>query len=376
MKRFLMMSMLVLAAACSPEERDFTPGSSDSTTAASSGAGAGAVAVAGAGGGAGEGGGLPACGDGLSFCSGACADTSSDPEHCGACGHYCLGQRCVESRCEPLELASGGSEPLDIAVDDTTVYWVDSVARKIMMVPIGGGNAAAFIEADPDFSPRSLAVSSDSLYYTDSGLELVVRSSFDGEIFEILGEGQKYALAIAIDAANAYWTSADRGTVMKAPIDGGGDAVALATDQASPLGVAVDATHVYWVNEGGTVMKVPIEGGELIALAEGQAKPQDIAVDATHVYWTNDGGTVMAAPIEGGSPITLAEGQRNPRRIAIDDASVYWTNDDGSVRKVPLGGGDPITLAEGQDHPLGIAVDGTSVYWTNSAGGTVMKLPK
>lgn len=370
MKRFLMMSMLYLAAACSPEERDFAPGSSDSTSAASVGAGAGA------GEGGSGGGGLPACGDGLSFCSGACADTSSDPEHCGACGHYCLGQRCVESRCEPLELASGGSEPLDIAVDDTTVYWVDSVARKIMTVPIGGGNAAVFIEADPDFSPRSLAVSADSLYYTDSGLEHVVRSSFDGEIFEILGEGQTYPLAIAIDAANAYWTSADLGTVMKAPIDGGGDAVALATDQASPLGVVVDATHVYWVNEGGSVMKVPIEGGDLVTLAEGQAKPQDIAVGATHVYWTNDGGTVMAAPIEGGSPITLAEGQRNPRRIAIDDASAYWTNDDGSVRKVPFGGGDPITLAEGQEHPLGIAVDGTSVYWTNSAGGTVMKLPK
>ncbi len=99
-------------------------------------------------------------------------------------------------------------------------------------------------------------------------------------------------------------------------------------------------------------------------------------MDAAAVYWTNDGGTVMKAPLEGGSPVALAEGQRNPRKLAIDAESVYWTNDDGSVKKVPLGGGDPETLATGQDHPLGITVDATSVYWMNSAAGTGDEAPE
>ncbi|WP_437938124.1 hypothetical protein [Sorangium sp. So ce341] len=362
MNRFLMISMLTLAIACAPEPREFTPDGSSATSAGTSGGG-------------GSGGvDLPGCDEGEVSCSGLCVDLRSDPEHCGACDHYCLGEACAQGRCEPLLLASGGTEPVDIAVDDTNAYWADALARRVMMVPAGGGNASVFVSGDPPFSPRSVALHGGMVYFSDSGTELIMKSSIEGDL-EILADGQTYPMDIAADAANVYWTSADQGTVMKVPVQGG-DAVALATAQESPLGVAVDATHVYWVNEGGTVMKVPIEGGDVVTLAEGQTKPKDIAVDADFVYWTNDGGTVMKATLDGGGPFTLAEGQRNPRKLAIDAESVYWTNDDGTVKKVPVGGGDITTLATGQDHPLGIAVDATSVYWTNSADGTVMKLPK
>lgn len=369
MNRFLLMTLLALSA-CSPEDRDFAAGSSGATSSGTSGGGGSDVVAA-----AGTGGGSPGCDDGQALCAGACVDTTSDPEHCGACDHYCLGAPCVASRCEPLVLASGGVEPTDIAVDDTTAYWVDPVARQVMTVPVGGGNAAFLFMGDPPFAPQSITLGPDGqVYFTDSGLELVAKASFEGD-FTILADGQTYAMGIAVDAESVYWTSADEGTVMKVPIAGGAP-VALATGQDSPLGIAVDATHVYWVNEGGTVMKVPVAGGPPSAIADGQLKPKDIAVDATSVYWTNDGGTVMKAPLEGGSPVALAEGQRNPRKLAIDAESVYWTNDDGTVKKVPIGGGAPETLATGQDHPLGITVDATSVYWTNSAAGTVMKLPK
>ncbi|WP_437674535.1 DUF5050 domain-containing protein [Sorangium sp. So ce131] len=381
MKRFFLMSTLTLAVACNPEVRDFTASSTNATSAGTSGSGGGA------GGGGGEGatasaavsasagtGGSSGCDEGQTSCSGVCVDTSSDPEHCGACKHYCLGQPCVQSRCEPLVLASGGVEPLDVAVDDAVVYWVDSVARKVMTVPVGGGNTAFLFEGDPPFSPRSITLVGDSIYFTDSGLEIIVRASLDGD-FDILADGQTYPLGIAADAANVYWTSQDQGTVMKVSVDGG-EVVAVATGQDSPRGIAVDATHVYWVNEGGSVMKAPIAGGELVMIADGQAKPRDIAVDAESVYWTNDGGTVVKAPIAGGELVALAAEQRNPRNIAIDAVHVYWTNDDGTVKRVPLGGGQPETLARGQDHPLGITLDAEHVYWTNSAGGTVMKLPK
>ncbi|WP_437485360.1 hypothetical protein WME75_00670 [Sorangium sp. So ce1014] len=371
MNRFLLMSMLTLAFACTPERREFT---ANSSSAASAGTSGGGVSDGSGGSGGGGGGGLPGCDAGQLSCSGLCVDPTSDREHCGACDHYCLGQACVQGRCEPLLLASGGMEPVDVAVDDTTVYWVDPVAHQVMTVPVGGGNEAFFVEGDPPFAPRSIALDSGMVYFSDSGTELIMKASLEGDL-EILADGQTYPMDIAADAANVYWTSADQGTVMKVPALGG-EPVALATGQDSPLGIAVDATHVYWVNEGGTVMKVPIEGGDAVTLAEGQMKPKDIAVDATGVYWTDDGGTVMKAPLGGGSPLALAEGQRNPRKLALDAASVYWTNDDGTVKKVPVGGGDVVTLATGQDHPLGITVDATSVYWTNSAAGTVMKLPK
>ncbi|WP_437331270.1 hypothetical protein [Sorangium sp. So ce381] len=59
------MSTLCLPVACSPENPDFDPASSDATSTGTSGGG----------------GGLPACDDGQTFCSGSCADTSSGIAH-------------------------------------------------------------------------------------------------------------------------------------------------------------------------------------------------------------------------------------------------------------------------------------------------------
>jgi len=60
-----------------------------------------------------------------------------------------------------------------------------------------------------------------------------------------------------VDGSAVYWADFFFGRVMKAPL-GGGEAVAIACNQASPAGIALDATHVYWTNFGdGTIMKAP-----------------------------------------------------------------------------------------------------------------------
>ncbi len=42
------------------------------------------------------------CRLGASDCDGQCVDTSTDPGHCGACGHACPGdQQCVDGACQP-----------------------------------------------------------------------------------------------------------------------------------------------------------------------------------------------------------------------------------------------------------------------------------
>ncbi len=52
-------------------------------------------------GGAGGTGATPTCADDLTACAGACVDTSSDDDHCGACGSPCAARMtCVESSCE------------------------------------------------------------------------------------------------------------------------------------------------------------------------------------------------------------------------------------------------------------------------------------
>jgi hypothetical protein len=123
-----------------------------------------------------------------------------------------------------------------------------------------------------------------------------------------LGGGAPTALAgeqasprsIAVDSTSVYWTNeSDGGAIVRAPTDGG-DATVLAL-ATRPSGIAVDATYVYWTDLGaGTVMAVPIDGGTPLTIASGQPCPQAVAVNATSVYWTNFGesssaGTVMGA---------------------------------------------------------------------------------
>jgi hypothetical protein len=59
--------------------------------------GAGAMSVGGTGGGS------AGCASGLASCDGACVDFTTDPSHCGACGHACPAtQGCMAGACQAL----------------------------------------------------------------------------------------------------------------------------------------------------------------------------------------------------------------------------------------------------------------------------------
>ena len=64
------------------------------------------------------------CPDGFDRCGGdACdVDVLADPEHCGRCGHDCLGGECVRGQCLPASLHVAG-DLRDLDVDEDFVFF-------------------------------------------------------------------------------------------------------------------------------------------------------------------------------------------------------------------------------------------------------------
>jgi hypothetical protein len=167
----------------------------------------------------------------------------------------------------------------------------------VQKIPLDG-TAGSLLESDGQHLPTGLiAVDATSVYWVDVQGELLATPSGGGTtrtLAQIVNGG---FVAIAVDGTSVYWTAGDG--VYAVPRVGG-PATALATGNR-PLGtIAIDDANVYWttVPAGcngsctGTIAKVPKGGGAMTTLISGLSYPGGIAgglaVDATSVYWTND----------------------------------------------------------------------------------------
>ncbi|MHB8417808.1 MAG: hypothetical protein ACYDCL_07015 [Myxococcales bacterium] len=314
------------------------------------------------------------CPGGYTLCSSACMKTDSDTNNCGSCGNVCPSSGgtpgCANGVCDVVATLAGASQAGDLAVDSTSVYWVNTGDGTVKKVGLSGGTPVTL--ASSQGSPWGIAVDSSSVYWTDLSGGTVMKVGLSGGTPVALASSQSKPMGIAVDGTNVYWTNdgpqVDTGTVMEVPL-AGGTPVALASGQNGPYGIAVDGSSVYWTNySDGSVMKVGLSGGTPVLLASGPNGASGIAIDGTSVYWATQ-GALMKVALSGGTPVTLASVASPSNFIAVDGTSVYWGNiatgsNVDSVMAVSLSGGTPTTLVSGQFLPVAFAVDGTSLYWS------------
>lgn len=241
-----------------------------------------------------------------------------------------------------MSIATGQSDPTDMAIDGTYLYWTDSQGGAVMRWPLAGGSVTTFAST-----------------------------------------GAPYG--IASDGTNVYWGSAAYpGTIYRCPVSGCGTPVAVATSQTAPQGVAVDSQYVYWANEnGGWVARCPIGstcGSSPLVLASGLDTPFGVAAHAGTAFFTEAGSSPNIGKVYacsgagcGGAPTTIASGLFYPYAITTDaSGNVYWAAG-GSLYECPGGScpGGATVLATGFSEPEGIATDGTSLYFTDYGAQTV-----
>jgi hypothetical protein len=290
-------------------------------------------------------------------------------------------------------LASGEVNPRSVAVDATNVYWTDfavngsagaesgpqAFSGSIVTVPLGGGTPTT-LQTGRD-KPLQIAVDDTFVYWAEGGTDLIAMPKGGGAPVTV-SSIEEYG--IVTDSNHVYWTTGP--DVMQGAGSGGGQ-VQLAGGQAGGNGIACDGTNVYWVTTMGTpnqVVSVPIAGGTITTLAT-TAPGGSIAVNSTTVFWTV-AGAVLSVPIAGGAVTTIASARTTPDDVpdtlVADDDWVYWSTVYGQdfgikvgyLYKAPAGGGSVTTLSSGT-LPSGLALDSNNLYWVDT-NGSINVLPR
>jgi hypothetical protein len=297
---------------------------------------------------------------------------NGDPENCGVCGRSCQGLSCNNGACQSFELISGLSRAVDLAVDETHVYWTESGDAgesngRVCRIAKEGGILDILLDSQPE--PCHLAIDSTHVYWTSCGAQ---PSCTDGSVQSMLKDGTSPTQiagnlenpdAIAVTASYVYWANRDGGggAIQSAPV-GGGSVTVLVSSPSRIEGIAVTSQYLFFTTNPGSVVRTNLSGAGPFTLASGPWNGGALATTADYVYYLTD-SELRRVPVPGGTSQVLSSNEYDSGDVAVDSGQVYWSTVDGA-KVVPEGGGTPITLAHEGDASGGLALDADHVYFT------------
>jgi hypothetical protein len=336
------------------------------------------------------------------------SDDLAPPADLGAC----------DGPCKPEILAQNLVLPVDIAVNDTYVYWLEygpqtqGLEGTVTRVRKSTGCAQADLGcldllANCRFRLESMTLGPSEvcwIEYYEYARDVMCESLTSGAIRHV-AQNQPYADRLATAGLNLVWVTGANG-----PTDGGGAVMGQSIANANPLrqtityiggrsrmsSVTAEPNVLYWsevtTTSTGGVWAVALSDGGVRPILQGSGTPMRVVTFSDYVFWTDlVGGSIMRARKDGSdSPAPIATGRASPLHLAVDASGVYWIDLgtipnylDGVVMRADLDGANAAPLA--QNIPIGaaLALDSDYVYWAqqgtptaNYTDGAIVRIHK
>jgi hypothetical protein len=341
-----------------------------------------------------------------------------------------------------LVSASGcGTDPgsIDFVVADGTLFWTEKFAGTVNSVPTIGGSKTVI--ATGQALPGPLAVDETSIFWVEAGKQrIMTKARGDTAPPTVLVEpgtamtGNENAInALLVSDGTLFFgrfTSA-----LKVPTTGGTPIpIGLSPDDGQPAAFAIDAAHLYQTELGhNAISREKLDGTQdgflaedsmtraalapdRIAVSQSELVTDAIAVVNGNVIWANL-NVIEYKPVDAGErdpsfPIVSAPNTSPPNitGFVVSDGVVYFGESAFDkvevVAKVPLstpqpaftdagavdaaaddaavvdgaaadagGPATPVVIATDQQSPSLFAADATNIYW-RTADCKIMKLAK
>ncbi len=269
-------------------------------------------------------------------------------------GHGTIGRSTLAGGSVEKEFIIGAGDPRGVAVSSEYIYWTNGASTDIGRATITGGSPEqSFISRGAGEHPWGIAVNATSLYWVDqeSGITFIIKMNVGGggESSEIIF-GQ--ARGIAIDSNYIYWSDASNNTIGRKGLDFENSTPELITGIRGVFGLAVDGSHVYWAADpeppappaspGNDLYRYDRENGELVDLVPDSANPNGTQVlgvlgysnDGSRIYFAANGDLDGSGPAQPGNCT-----QSNSAGLSFSGScSLYLWQDDGAGTCATAGG--------------------------------------
>lgn len=286
-------------------------------------------------------------------------------------------------------LVSGEPPIVDLAVDDSHVYYVTQPA-KLRRVPKSGGPAETINDGalDSGLASARLAMGPLDLYWANATEGAVVRIDKASYSMKYLAAAQGNVLGLAATGTHVVWGN-DAGLQVLATGPGPAPFTADATS-IGPGAIATSASSVYFASASGLIVRRDWATlGQNVAssiIATAQTEVAELRTDAKGaVYWivrgdANGCGSTIRRASPGAPPESWIEppcpkpGCGAARAFLPAGAVAYIGRENCGLQRVDSVTGVTTELGP-QSSAARIATDGTSVFWATSTGA-VLRIAK